>query len=480
MQTVVIIGAGFSGTMLAAHLLRLPGPPRRVVLIERSGRFGRGVAYGTGCGAHVLNVPAGRMNALPADPDHFLRWAQARDAKVQGGSFLPRMLYGEYLGWTLEEAERTAAPGAKLERIAREAVSIAPPRDGHLAEVSLDDGRRLACSAVILALGNFSPGDPPVRDPAFFADSRYIRDPWASDRLAAIPPGQPILLIGTGLTMVDIALQVAGREHRGHIYALSRRGLLPQPHRSPAVHYHPTPPDDIADWPPTALGMLRALRSRVRLAAEQGIDWREVVTSIRADTPRLWTSLPLPERRRFMERLRAFWETHRHRAAPEAASGIAALLRTGQLRVRAGRLLDLRGRDGIVEAVIRPRGEDRSDTLRIARVINCTGPQTNLGRVESRLVADLLGRGLIAPDELGLGALTSPEGAAIGAGGVASEFLFACGPLRKAQLWENTAVPELRGEAAALAATVLGRLGRGVPAIKAPARHSAAATPPRA
>lgn len=453
MQTIVIIGAGFSGTMVAVHLLGSPGP-RRVVLIERGGRFGRGVAYGTACGAHLLNVPAGRMSALESDPDHFLRWAQERDAAAKGGSFLPRMLYGEYLAWTLDDAERSAA-AASLERVTGKAIGVA--EGSECAEVMLDGGRRMAADSVVLALGNFAPADPPTANPAFYSSPRYIRDPWAggADRLSVIGPDEPVMLIGTGLTMVDIALELAGRGHRGVMHAVSRRGLLPQPHRSPAVPHHPAAPRDLDSWEPTALGMLRGLRREVEQARGRGVDWREVVTSIRHDTPRLWGKLPIAERRRFMLRLRAFWETHRHRAAPQAAAAVADMQKSGRLRIVAARPVSFRDDGGAVRATLLPRGCDREAVLTVGRVINCTGPDTNLTTLADPLIASLRERGAIVADDLGLGARTAPGGALLDARGVASKRVFLCGPLRKAELWENTAVPELRVETRALAQRLL-------------------------
>ena len=51
--TFAVIGGGFSGTAVAAQLLRR-GRPARVVLVNRFGPMGRGVAYGTPIEAHVL------------------------------------------------------------------------------------------------------------------------------------------------------------------------------------------------------------------------------------------------------------------------------------------------------------------------------------------------------------------------------------------------------------------------------------------
>ena len=92
---VAIIGGGFAGTLLAINLVRHGGP--RATLIERhAGQLARGVAYSAAHADHLLNVRAGNMSALRDDPDHFVRWLQARGA---GGAktFVPRRVYGDYL-----------------------------------------------------------------------------------------------------------------------------------------------------------------------------------------------------------------------------------------------------------------------------------------------------------------------------------------------------------------------------------------------
>lgn len=468
MADVVIVGAGFTGTVVAARLLRSLRGPARVTLVDRTERFGRGIAYGTWCAEHVLNVPAGRMSALPEDQDHFLRWARERDGAVGGGSFVPRMVYGEYLGWVLDEAERGAAPEVALERVEDEAVGM--DASGAGATVSFASGRKIQARRVVLAVGNFAPADPPGLN-ALAMGALYVRDPWSGDALRGVAPEEPLLLVGTGLTMIDVVLDLAARGHRATITAVSRRGLLPQPHRSPAVAYQPERPAGLDEWPRSALGMLKALRREVRAAADKGIDWREVVTALRADTPRLWASLPEREQRRFLERLRAFWDTHRHRSAPGPAAAIETMVRKGRLRVVAGRIMSARVDGQRARVEIRARGQSHPVMVESARVINCTGPETDLGRCRDRLISAMRDGGLIRPDPLGLGLLTTEDGLAIGRRGPAP-WLTVAGPLRRAQLWENTAVPELRVEAAAAARRIGAELeavaGRG----DAPARSA--------
>jgi uncharacterized NAD(P)/FAD-binding protein YdhS len=234
--------------------------------------------------------------------------------------------------------------------------------------------------------------------------------------------------------------------------AVSRHGLVAQPHR---VTNAPPPtrerPRDLDGWPRTARGMLRALRREVQGAAQRGIDWREVVTSLRADTGALWQSLPMRERARFLAHVRPYWEIHRHRAAPVTADGFAKLIASGRLILRAGHVLGYRGdRGGGVDVRFRPRGSARVDLLRVARVVNCTGPQTDLRRVREPLVRSLLAAGLARPEPLGLGLDVTDDGAVLDATGRTNRRLFAVGPLCKGRAWEMTAVPELRGAAARL------------------------------
>ena len=460
MHTIAIIGAGFSGTMTAVHLLRdrAKAPPVHIHLVERSGQFTAGIAYGTRSSSHLLNVPAGRMSAFEDEAGHFLQWARQRDAAIIGGSFVERMMYGEYLASVLNDAEAHAARSsnsARLTRVADEATDIQRDAATNRTRVILATGRTILADRVLLAIGNFPPADPPGIDSALSASSRrYAPDPWAPDALD-VAPDEPVLLIGTGLTMLDMALALRDQNHRAAIHAISRRGLLPQPHRSalkpPPHHDRPAALDS---WPCTAPGLLRALRNEIKSAALHRVDWREVVTSLRADTPSLWKSLSQVERERFLRHLRPFWETHRHRAAPEVADAVQTMISAKQLVVLPARIVRCRENDRGLDVTIRRRRAASEQTLKVSRIINCTGPDTDLSRVREPLIRAMRTSGLIRPDPLGLGLASDDRGALLDAHGRALDEVFLVGPLRKGQLWENTAVPELRIEAQRMAAAL--------------------------
>jgi uncharacterized NAD(P)/FAD-binding protein YdhS len=255
--------------------------------------------------------------------------------------------------------------------------------------------------------------------------------------------------------MCDIALALRDSDHQGRIFAVSRRGLLPQPHRlSAKPPPHLDPPATIDEWPSTAAGMLRELRRETRERSRESVDWREVVTSIRHDTPSLWQRLDIDERERFLRHLRPYWETHRHRSSPEAAHGIETMIEEGRLEIVAASLVRASVEDDHAVVTVRRRGNRASETLRVGKVINCTGPDTDLARVRDPLVASLRDGGLARPDELGLGLDSAVDGQLLDAAGRPSDRLFLVGPLRKGRLWENTAVPELGVEARAMAETL--------------------------
>lgn len=457
MRTIAIIGGGFCGSVLATHLLRSArrhdsaSALKRIMFIERSDRHVGGVAYGTTSGSHALNVPAGRMSAFEDDADHFLRYARLRDPSITGGSFVPRRMYGEYLARTLDDARRDSA--IPLIRVSGEAIDV-EVTSGNLV-VRLGDGRALRADQAVLAIGNFPPADPPVAEPSFYSSIRYARNPWAPDGLE-MDHREAVLLLGTGLTMLDIALALRDADHQGVIHAVSRRGLLPQPHRvSAKTPAHADRPAGIDGWPASIRGMLRELRREVRAAASRQIDWREVVTSIRHDTPALWQRLNQEQRWRFLRHLRPYWETHRHRSAPSTALGVDTMIESGRLHVMAARLIGYHEDDDGVSVRVRPRASFQETTLRVGKVINCTGPDTDLSRVRDPLTAALRQSQLIRPDPLGLGLDADEHGAVIDARGRASQRLWLLGPLRKGRLWENTAVPELRIEAQRLASRLV-------------------------
>ncbi|ATE67473.1 FAD-dependent oxidoreductase [Rhizorhabdus dicambivorans] len=422
----MIVGAGFSGTLQAINLLRHEGP--HATLIERQPHAGRGIAYSAAHPDHLLNVRAGNMSALPDDPDHFLRWL-ARHRPELGG-FVPRIVYGDYLADLLRAAMERAE--GRLTLIRGEAVDA--ERSGGGYAVTLDDGRRLAADTLVLAPGNLPPHEPPALAGAGLDPDLYAPDPWSGNVADGLAADDRVLIVGTGLTMVDVALLLDARGFRGRIIAMSRRGLLPHAHAdqtmgAPLQQRPPLRPSEL----------LRSVRARTGATG-----WRPAVDALRPFTQDLWLGADAEGRRRFLRHLRPWWDIHRHRLAPRVAERIAAMRADGRLDIVAGKLAGADVRDGQVDISWRPRGADTLRTLRVRRIVNASGPQGDLARTGEPLLRRLLERGLIRPDALHLGIDVNPQSEAIGASGQADSGLLVIGPMTRGTFWEIVAVPDIR------------------------------------
>lgn len=458
--TVLIIGAGFSGAITAVQLLRQAQQrPLRVILLNRGGRMARGLAYGTHSPDHTLNVPAGNMSAFDDAPAHFLDYCRARDAATAAATFVSRRRYGDYLEHLLTQAENSPAGAARLEHMTGEVTQLqaCAGQTGLLA--TLADSRTLRADRVILAFGHFPSAHPPLADMGFYNSARYVRDPWTPDWLARLPPGAPVLLLGTGLTAVDICMSLLNDDPGRPIVAISRRGLLPQHHRQS----HAMPPagaGPLAIWggATTVRAQLRAWRRHVAAGLAHGRDWRDALASLRPHTAAIWQAWPERERRRFLRHVQPYWDSHRHRLAPQVHQRFAAAIANGTVRIQAARVRAMTDDGTEVEVVLKPRGAAAETTLRVAAVINCTGPCSSPRATASALVGQLLAQGMIQADTLGLGVRVAPDCAVLDAAGLPSSTLYYIGPWLKADHWEATAVPELRRHAARLAATILASL----------------------
>lgn len=422
---IAVVGAGFSGTLLAVNLARRGA---RVVLVERDHRrLARGLAFGTSEPDHLLNVRASNMSAYPEDPGHFLRW-MGYAGTAQVNRFVPRLTYGYYLREQLLDL-LASAPG----RIAvkqQEAVGIGQ-LDG-AAVLHLDSGETIRCKAVVLALGNLAPAGLPVL--GGIAPPVLIDNPWSAQVAANLDGAEHVLLVGTGLTAVDVVLSLDRAGYRGRITALSRRGLAPHAHaaQGPAPGHVPRP-EVRGSW------LLRHVRQR---AAQVG--WREAVDELRPHTQSLWRLHDTAAQARFLRHLRPWWDIHRHRLAPPVAERIATLRAQGRLRVQAGRLLAVQMREGRAEVTWRPRGGHEARQMSADRIIICTGPEGDLRRCDHPLLSTLLAQGHVRGDAHQLGLDVDRNGRVINRDGVPQEQLYAVGPITKGEAWEVIAVPDIR------------------------------------
>ena len=438
---ITIIGAGFSGVALAAALKRSAPAGTTVYLVGVDGNYGGGVAYGDARPEHVLNVRARDLGLSPDDPENFADWFNLGERGRAG--FLPRQLYGDYLRDRLHAL--ATADGVRVHEVRREAVAI-DRYDGAL-HVQLDDGVAIVSDRVVLAVGALPP--PPLAGvgPRLAVHPRYIGWPWQERVIERIDPDARILVVGTGLTMADVAATLRQRGHRGRIDALSRHGLLPQRHAE-----LPLP---VADLPPgirqaLAEHDLRELLRRIR-ALSTVVDWRALVDALRPHTQAFWQGLSEVQRQRFLRHLRAYWEVARHRIAPVIADQIDAMRREGQLRILSGRLVRAGIAENGVSVLLRERGASHVRHERYDVLLRATGLNTDVARTTHPLLAQLRESGTVAPDRHDLGLDTSDALEVVDAQGRPVPGLYCLGPLLRGRFWEITAVPELRVAAAWLA-----------------------------
>lgn len=443
MATVAVVGDGASGALAAIALLRHPAPgPRRIVVLGDAASLGDGVAYRTRSSAHLLNVRAQGMSALPDKPSDFVDFARREGLANTGTEFLPRSAYGAYLRDTLARAESVAPPGTSFEHQPTRVTDLRTAGGTEAWVVHGGDGTEFAADVVVLATGHRV-----VRPAWLIDDASVVVDPWAPPSIEQLAGPGSILIVGSGLTAVDAALSLRDAGHQGSIVLVSSHGLLPAAHLDDAL-----PPREPATYPDdartaTLSGLIRALRAD----AWDARDWRQTIDGLRPVTVGLWRKLGPAEQRRALRHVSRRWDVLRHRMAPEVARTIDSLRATGQLRLERGRVVGVDRLDGRLRATLVDRG--RARVLATDGVILCTGPTSDPHA--DPLLARLFARGIARPHPLRIGLDVDGGGRLRRPDGQVWPTLHAMGSLRKGAEWEATAIPELRLHAQGLADAIL-------------------------
>jgi len=441
---IAIIGGGCSGVLVAVQLLRngFEGP---IDVVEPRQELGRGLAYSTPYDQHLLNVPADRMSALPERPSHFLEWLHEQGwPAAASGFFAPRKLYGEYLTDLLRKESSRASRSNQVHHIRGDAMAV--DLSGETASVQLADGRTIGAARVVLAIGN------PASSPALnvvTSDTEEIchPSPWLGDALKLRFPSERILLLGTGLTAIDSMLAFLGQSEKSQVYMVSRRGMLPQVH---TVCRSPTPPPPLRERQKVRL-ILAEVRKNVQVAAGSDQCWRSSIDGLRSHSNQIWSDLAIAERERFLRHLKAYWEPHRHRMAPSVGKLTEQYRASGRLCVLGGRLQRIRRVGDHIEVSLSRRTAGDLHLLEVDRLINCTGLHESYVDNPRPLIRDLIAKRHARAHPLGMGFHTDHEGALLDSAARPSRILFTLGPPRRGQLFETTAVPEIRSQAERLA-----------------------------
>lgn len=459
---VLIVGGGLSGTLLALQLLRLPGQ-RRILVIEPRAELGRGEAYSAVQLGHTLNGNAARMSVDPDNADDLTQWLtqyiaaggwreSAQQSVPISELFPPRGIFGLYAQQRLAQAQ--AHSDSTVEHIRAEVIDLQVDLqvEQQSTLLTLSDGQSLRGRFAVLATGMF-PAARTAQTTSSGLNAAAV-DPWDVAAMSRLDPQGTVLIIGSGLTMVDAVVSLEQAGHRGPIEVFSRHGLLPHVRRQP-----PGWVDFLAEDPAirSPRQLLRQLRRQCALALEQGIDWQAPLDTVRAHIGRLWSQASERHKRQFVRHVRPWWESHHHRSPPLSAELVARLHAEGRLRIHAASFRGLESASpGAVTIRLRRRGEQASVLVSGAALINSSGIEYDWRRVARPLPQQLLARGLIQPGPLALGIAADASGAVLDAQGQVSQHLFAMGPPLRGMWWESTAVTDVASQAKALAARLAG------------------------
>ncbi|SON58520.1 hypothetical protein HDIA_P0111 (plasmid) [Hartmannibacter diazotrophicus] len=419
---------------MAAHLLAGSGKNIQVTIIERRRMLGCGIAYSTTDPGHLLNTRVSQMSAFPDRPDHFEHWLAENGKQASQSCFVDRATYGQYLS-DLLEPWRSGPHAHRLRCVQNECVKLSETACGVTARLA--DGSAVSGDSAVLATGHAVLVDP---DPPMHAA-------WDFSRPSS--PDSTVLIIGTGLSMVDHAVTLLASGHRGQILCLSRRGLLPHVHAS--TNPVPFAREEIPLGAPVSV-LLRWLRRMARSSEAQGGTWRDVVDGIRPYIAAIWRSWDHATRARFLRHAASWWEVHRHRMPPVSAARIDQAMTRSQLAVIRGRFeraVTLPGGQSGVE--VRPQGGGEMITLPADHVIDCRGIRRDPETHAAPVILDLLAHGKARLDPLRLGLDTTAEAKVIDASGRPSRRVRAIGPAARGALWEITAIPDIREQTFRLA-----------------------------
>jgi len=445
MRTISIIGGGAAGALVLINMLKyFPEAGVTVKWIEKSGEFGTGVAYSTDKDYHLLNVPANSMGLFHDYANDFFEWQLKKGYSYSEHDYVPRKIYGEYLKEHLFYFLRRNE-NISIELIQGEVEDVTKAGEGYI--LSLKNKRNITTNTVIFATGNFAPSDLPLPDMSYTQSRNYFKDPWDNEINRLIKRTDDVLIIGTGLTMVDKILDFYHQLHKGKIYAISRKGYLPFTHYPCSRHQRYLDYTEELLHSADIHTMYNHLRKHIDTGIKSGIDWRVVVDTLRPSLPAIWNSLSLQDKEIFLRRFSSLWTVVRHRI-PVICTDILHLLKEKkQLQVSGGRIVEIVAMDDGIEVQYLDRKTAELKQITVQKIINCSGPQLNIARSGSTLYKNLLKKHLLFEDELHMGFRALPDGRLLDGKGQVIPGFYTIGNGLRGVLFESSAIPEIRGQA---------------------------------
>jgi uncharacterized NAD(P)/FAD-binding protein YdhS len=436
---VAIVGGGFSAIACALQLAK-QAPTLSIAIIEPSSQLPSGIAFSQALPYHLLNVRADGMawdSELPQDFSEYLQQRFQLEAELAHALFAPRRVYADYLAERLQAAIEGGAKIVHLQaRVIHAAFAQSHWQIESDAQVSPNRRHdrhvdRVTAAELILAIG--SDAKPALEHP------RYFAGPWQLRTLPVHSSDDVAAIVGSGLTAVDCAQSLHQLGWRGRIEMISTRAKLPQIHMEAPVPVWNLLPN-FADQSASPLAALRLLRKELKSATALQQDWRAVIHALRPITSTIFARWSTIQRRQFWRHLGTHWANHRHRMPPSVANMLEAI---PNLQLRKGRVQSI---DGLEHGLcISISGQA---TMTCALVLDARGPNYRVDSHPLLMALERAGAIQFCPTRL---ALKLDHNFAPG------RAVYALGALGYGQLLECTAVPELRGQAAIVAAAIVRR-----------------------
>lgn len=449
-QTIAIIGGGFSGINVAVQLAKQAKEQISILIFNYKYPVTKGVAYHTNNEEHLLNVPASGMSFFADAPHHFVEWLRKNyddkflsEARDHNDSFISRRIYGQYITDVFNK--QILHSGVNYNLIEDEVTDVQATNEGYT--INTLNNFSATCNKIIFALGNDEPEMPSFITNEMMNEGVYVNNPWMQESQRINDKEKDILLLGSGLTMVDNLISLLDNGFNGKVHVVSSKGFLP------VAFIKSNTDNGIVNelQPPYQINIVFDIfRKHAHRLHEQGICGGEVVAALRPLTQKIWIELSVEERIRFLSHIRHLWGVFRHRLPLQPYNLLMDLVKQGRVKITAGRLVNVEYSKGVAMAIIRQKKSSDFLSLPIQRIINCTGPLNNISRSKHPLIQNLLKRNIVEPDDLKLGLRATEEGKIV-TKDQPSENLFTMGPMLKGVLWETTAVNEIRYQAMHLA-----------------------------
>ncbi len=414
MKNIAVIGGGASGVLSAIHILKASLKPIVITIYEPAQELGAGLAYSTHSPEHILNVPADKMSFDEANPQDFVDWLRGSAPDVfhqKTYPFVSRLLFRKYLQTRLKEFQGVHT----VEWVQEKVLSVNPFGDQWRVETDATAKEFDHCvMATGYKRGMFVP----------HALTKYPRALEVSPYDGDLSPHdyKDVAIIGTGLTAIDIWRSLRQYKYKGRVHFISRRGQIPQSFTTTLEYSSLQTPLSPRKSPREFMRFVRDLMQATPCDGGSLAQW------IRPFVTEIWQQWSRGERKQFLDHIRPYWDSIRHRLPDVVFADLQAEMKSGECTLSKSSQLNIEDHEGRYKLWVSPQ-----KVFDVDKVFIATGARLNLKpfQIDSAYLKDC---------ELKQGFVERVSTLSI------------VGPPSRTTFWEATAVPEIRRQAQALTA----------------------------